>query len=423
MSASDAQPYAAFHLDFEQQQKRAKDLLKAANNGDSSALRRVQHAGFASAPYKLAQAQHCIAGELRFTNWAALKKHITQMNAARTGLGTVVDGDFRTLHIRCGHDIQHTLREAGFHGDFYAHINPYLEGPVVDAPDWLERRAHFIAEGFGFYSSMDYASALAGLQQEEQRLHDASRNYDRVMLWFEHDRYDQFALLRCLAFFAGHGTPARLEMLRINDYPGSTRFVGLGQLPPEALRLLWAQRAAVTPAQLQFARAAWHMFRAPDPRPLAQLVHDGTPLLPDLAAALLRHLQELPSPANGLGLTQRLLLQALADHGPQRAGRLVGRVMQIYDPLPGLGDISHDQILRALAAVEKPLVQRCGANTPQQWHLDKIELTAAGREVLGGRRYWLDRVQQVERWVGGVRIATGQRNWHWDDSGKAVILM
>ncbi|MGV3590555.1 MAG: DUF1835 domain-containing protein [Gammaproteobacteria bacterium] len=422
MSAPDAQPYAAFRLNFEQQQKRAKDLLKAANDGDVSALRRLQHAGFASAPYKLAQAQHCIARELRFTNWGALKRHIARMDATRAGLGTILDGDCRTLHIRCGHDIQQTLRDAGFRGDFYAHINPYLEGPVVDAPDWLERRAQFIAEGFGFYSSMDYASALAGLQQEEKRLHDASRSYDRAMLWFEHDRYDQFVLLRCLAFFAEHGPPARLEMLRINDYPGSTRFVGLGQLPPEALQLLWAQRAEVTPAQLQFAREAWHMFRAPDPRPLAQLMRNGTPLLPDLAGALHRHLQELPSPANGLGLTQCLLLQALADHGPQRAGRLVGRLMHTCDPLPGLGDISHDQVLRALAAVAEPLVQRSGANAPQQWHLDEIELTAAGREVLDGRRNWLD-VVQVERWVGGVRIAAGQHNWHWDDSEKAVILI
>ena len=350
MSASGAQPYAAFRLNFEQQQKRAKELLKAANAGDPAILQRMQIAGFAQGPYKLAQAQHCLAKELRFANWAALKRHIAEMDAARAALGTVLDGDCRTLHIRCGHDIQHALRQAGFKGEFHAHINPYLEGPVTDTPDWLERRARFIADGFGQYSGMDYAAALRELKEEEKMLQDA-RNYERVMLWFEHDRYDQFVLLRCLAFFAEHGAPRRLEHLRINDYPGSTRFVGLGQLPPEALQLLWGQRGAVSNAQLEFSRKAWAMFRAPDPRPLAQLARDGTPPLPDLAAALRRHLQELPDARTGLGLTETLLLRALADHGLQRAGRLVGRVMQAYDPLPGLGDLGYDQTLRALAAV------------------------------------------------------------------------
>ena len=34
------------------------------------------------------------------------------------------------------------------------------------------------------------------------------------------------------------------------NFPGGMRFVGLGQLPPEALRLLWEQRSLATPAQL-----------------------------------------------------------------------------------------------------------------------------------------------------------------------------
>lgn len=422
MPADIAQPYAAFRLNFEQQQKRAKELLKAANAGDATALLRLKNTGFTTAPFKLAHAQHCIAKELRFKNWAELKQHVTRMDTARAGLGTILDSDCRTLHIRCGHDIQHTLRDAGFHGAFHPHLNPYLEGPVVDAPDWLERRARFIAEGFGFYSGMDYASALAGLQQEEQQLSDAQRDYDRVMLWFEHDRYDQFVQLRCLAAFAEHGAPRILEQLHVNDFPGSTRFVGLGQLPPEALQLLWSQRKAVTQAQLRFACDTWQKFRADDPRPLAQLARDGTPLLPDLAFALQRHLQELPSVTNGLGLTQQLLLQALADHGPQRVGRLVGLVMHTYDPLPGLGDISHDQILRTLAAVDEPLVHRTNTTTHEQWHLDEIRLTDAGGEVLEGARNWLE-FGPPERWIGGVRIGTSRAHWHWGNQRGEPLLL
>lgn len=64
----------------------------------------------------------------------------------------VLDGDRRTMHIRCGHDIQNTLREAGFLGYFNLHINPYCQGPVPNVPDFLELRARYIVESAVLYS-------------------------------------------------------------------------------------------------------------------------------------------------------------------------------------------------------------------------------------------------------------------------------
>jgi hypothetical protein len=214
MTPRDPQPYAAFRLNLEQQHKRAKDLLKAAKAGEPAALRRFHTAGF-SVPgvRKLAEAQHCIARELRFANWAALKRHVAAMERAHGALGNrALDGDCRTMHIRCGNDIERTLAQAGLHGDFNLHINPYPQGPVTDAPDWLAGRARFIAESLGPYQNLDYATVLEHMRDEELRL-AAARDYARVVLWLEHDRYDQFVLLRCLAAFAEHGAPPHLELV------------------------------------------------------------------------------------------------------------------------------------------------------------------------------------------------------------------
>jgi hypothetical protein len=421
MTDRNAQPYAAFRLNLEQQQKRAKNLLKAAKAGEPEALGRLHGAGFTTTgALKLAQAQHCLARELRFANWAALKRHIGDMERARGTLGAkVLDDDCRTMHIRCGHDIERELRDAGLHGDFNTHLNPYLQGPVTDTPDWLERRARFIAGTIGRYQQLDYATVLAGARDEERRLAEASADYARVVLWLEHDRYDQFVLLRCLAWFAEHGAPPRLELIGPNDFPGATRFVGLGQLPPEALRLLWDRRKPVGEKQLAFGLSVWKAFRAADPRALAELVRDGTPPLPELAGALHRHLQELPSLGVGLGLTHRLLLRALAEHGVQRAGRLVGLVMHGRDPLPGLGDIGYDLALRELGTLPEPLVLRSGGHAPEAWHLDEVEITDLGVAVLKGKRDGLA-LPLPERWVGGVRIAPGQRNWRWDERTRGV---
>ena len=423
MTDRNAEPYAAFRLNLEQQHKRAKDLLKAAKAGDADALRRLRAAGFADpAALKLAQSQHCIARELRFTNWAELKRHIGDMERSRRALDAqVIDDDCRTMHIRCGHDFLRELREAGLQGEFNAHINPYLQGPVTDTPDWLERRARFIADTFSLYEPLAYATALEDARAEERRLAAASRDYDRVVLWLEHDRFDQFVLLRCLAWFAEHGAPPRLELVGPSDFPGATRFVGLGQLPPEALRLLWERRQPIDAEQLAFGRRAWAAFRAPDPRPLAALARAGTPLLPALAGSLHRHLQELPSVENGLGLTHHLLLHALGEGDAQRVGRLVGLVMHDCDPLPGLGDIGYDLALRELAAPPDPLLLRSGGHAPAVWHLDEVAITELGRAVLEGRHDALA-LPLPERWVGGVCIATGQRNWRWDESTRGVEL-
>lgn len=421
MNRQDARPYAAFRLNLEQQHKRAKDLLKAAKSGEPDALRRLQAVGFTPEAPKLAAAQHCIARELRFTNWAALKQHVAEMERARGALDEdALDGDCRTMHIRCGNDIERTLREAGLHGDFNLHINPYLQGPVTDTADWLERRAKFIAESVGPYQELAYATVLARAQDEERRLLEA-RDYDRVVLWLEHDRYDQFVLLRCLSAFAAHGAPPRLELVGPNDFPGAARFVGLGQLPPEALRLLWGRRVPIQPEQIAFGAQAWRWFRAADPRALAALARAGTPALPDLGPALVRHLQELPSVDDGLGLTQRLLLQPLAQTSPQRAGRLVGFVMHQRDPLPGLGDIGYDLVLRELAALPEPLVVRSGGNARRAWHADDVAITEVGKEVLAGSRDALT-LPLPDRWVGGVRVAPKQSNWHWNELARDVEL-
>jgi hypothetical protein len=422
MTDANADPYSAFRLNLEQQHKRAKDLLRAAKAGDPDALARMRAAGFAAPDTpKLAQAQHCIARELRFANWAALKRHIGEMERARRAPTPTLDGDCRTMHIRCGHDFLRQLREAGLHGDFNAHLNPYLQGPVTDTPDWLERRAKFIADSFGPYDPRDYAQVLEGARDEERRLAAASRDYARVVLWLEHDRYDQFVLVRCLAWFAEHGAPPRLELVGPNDFPGATRFVGIGQLPSEALRLLWERREPIRAEQLEVGRRLWKEFRSADPRALAAHARDGVPQLPALAGALHRHLQELPSVHEGLGLTHRLLLEALADGATQRVGRLVGLVMHDREPLPGLGDLGYDLALRDLAALSEPLVQRSGGNARSAWHLDEVAITDAGFAVLDGKRDALD-LAWPERWVGGIRIAPDQRNWRWDERTRAVEL-
>jgi hypothetical protein len=421
-------PY--FRLNFEQQGKRAKDLLKAARDGDPQALAR-----FTSQPPKLAEAQFLIARELRFENWAAMKQHIATMARERAAFerdagepvaaaAAAPDAELRTLHVRCGSDIRVPLQTAGFRGDFHEHSYPYLAGPVREGPDCLAQRARFLVESYADDRDppLQFGAVLAGLERDEQRLHE-SASYERVVIWSEADCYDQLVQLRLLGHYAAHPRPPRLELINVGAWPGAVRFIGLGQLPPEALRLLWRERRPVTVAQLSLGLAGWKALASEDPRALAALMRTGTPDLPLLAPALHRHLQELPAVGNGLGLTQQMALDLLAT-APRSLFRMLGHMNYFIDPLPGQGDTTARDRVLPMGELATPLftrqpgVDQDGSARPP-W-TDVLTITAAGRAVQCAELDYLS-LHPPPRWVGGVHSGAGGRDWRWDEDRREVL--
>jgi hypothetical protein len=313
-----------------------------------------------------------------------------------------MDSDIPTLHIRCGSDIRENLRAAGFAGDFLEYSDPICQGPVPDTSDLLEHRARFLADAFGAPMGFTAAQSLARLQDDEQRL-DAARERERAVLWFEHDSHDQLILARVLARFADGPLPGRFELICIDRHPSVERFLGLGQLGPEALASLWPGRTAVTRAQLDLGRAIWAALRRADPRELQAIAATGTPALPLAAPALWRHLQELPGAGDGLSLSQRLILRILAD-GPLTIGRLFAPLQRL-EPLPFLGDLGFLHIVEQMAPTG---VLSIGAGEKPFPRMASI--TVIGRDVLAGRTDFLS-LHPAERWVGGVRIEASRPAW------------
>lgn len=422
--------YPQFRLNFEQQGKRAKELLKAARAGEPAAVARFK------SPPKLAEAQYLIARELRFDHWTALKRHIAAMTRAHEAAraqaalpldaSSLIDGEMPTLHVRCGSDLEAPLQDAGFRGDFYEHNYPYLIGPVHEGPGCLDERAHFLVDSYADSRDppLQYEPVLRGLERDEQRLHD-SADYDRVVIWSEFDCYDQLVLVRLLGHYATHRRPPRLELINIAEFPGAVRFIGLGQLPPEALRMLWTTRKLATPATLKLGLDAWCALVNPNPRSLAAIMRSGTPGLPLLAKALHRHLRELPSSWNGLSFTEEMALQLLAKDEISLE-RIYGRLTYELDPLPGQGDLQlRDRVLNmegASARVyeRRPAVGRNSQARPP-W-TDVLTITELGRAVLKGDVDFLS-LRAPTRWVGGVQIERGMPDWRWNEQMKDAVCL
>ena len=418
-------PYAAFRLNLEQQRKRAKDLLRAVRAGDATARRRLADAVALPVPddatIKLADAQFVIARELGFTKWRDLRTHVMAQTAAREAIaqrGPAIDADMPTLHIRCGSDIKRELEAARFNGDFLEVWDPFPVGPVTNAPDWIAQRARFHADS-GTVTDLDYDLFLAELTAADRRLAASAERYERVVIWSEHDSHDQLSLIRCLAHYARTRPPHVLELISVNHFPGSRRFIGLGQLPPEAMWLLWNRRDVIDAERLSLGAAAWATLTSDDPRALAAIVRTQTPALPHLGPALHRHLRELPASANGLSLTQSLLLQILSRE-PATIGDMWRISQAELEPLPFLGDTMFLHILDEMGRAE-PAVYERSVLDPERPFSDRLAITQTGREVLRGETDWLSLHPPV-RWVGGVRIDPSAPNWRWDEATEGVRM-
>ena len=308
----------------------------------------------------------------------------------------------RVVHVRCGSDIRAKLQQAGLDGRFVEFSDPVCDGPVpaLDRAAYIDTRTGHLAPAYGLAPNL----VRRKLEDEYQAIDDISQD-EHVVIWCEHDPYDQLALARLLAAFAGREQVPRLELIAINRFPGIEPFFGLGQLSPEHLRRLWReQRRPVTPAMLERGRKVDAALCSPAADALQREADTNTPELPLMAPALRRYLRELPDAATGLGLTRQLTLELLAMHGPMTAGRLFKRLHDEAEPMPFLGDLMYWPVLHELAAASCPLIDVADRAAP--WPQRAVAITETGRAVLAGKRSYGE-LCTVVRHVGGVRIEPG----------------
>jgi hypothetical protein len=326
------------------------------------------------------------------------------------------------LHVTNGESAGNTLRQTSLGGAVLSWQDVLHEGPVPAGarPELLRTRAAFLS-GCGWGSTQAIVSAL---QRRDRTLLGALRDRRHVVLWFEHDLYDQLQLLDVLALAsAADGTP---ELIVVGSFPGKPSFRGLGELTAAQLETLWPSRVAATPGMLAAAAAAWDTLRQPELSALAALATAGGPELPFVGAALRRLLEELPAPKDGLSGTERRALQVVAAGAVTPPAAF--RAAQDLEAAPFLGDAWFYRTLTSLGRGRARLIEtQDGEQLPAAPPLSdtrafttmSLRLTPAGERVL---QHKADRVQLlgVDRWIGGSHITPGAA-WRWDPGTHGLI--
>ncbi len=277
------------------------------------------------------------------------------------------------------------------------------EGPVPEVTDAELRRVR--AEFLGIPTA---------LFEERDRQLEEHRHGDYV-LWFEADLYDQLQIVQILGRLHELGVPAaRITLICVGEHLGIAHFGGLGELSADQLgRLPAAAATALTDAGLEHATRAWAALRAPDPSGLAGVVATPSDELRFVAEAFDRLSREYPSTRDGLSLSERRLLAAIAD-GAETGGAAFVRAAA-REARPFLGDTWAFDRLTVLATAATPLLEAAapvGREGP-------VHLTRAGREVLAGREDHIA-LNGIDRWIGGVHLTGATAAWRWDEGTESI---
>jgi hypothetical protein len=307
------------------------------------------------------------------------------------------------LNITNGDSAVHVMRTAGIEGDYLPWRDLLHEGPVpagLTLEELSNVRAKFIADcGWG-----DFNEIMPMFRERDGALRDF-REHERTLLWFEHDLYDQTQLLQLLAWFAGQDlSGADLRLICTDHY--------LGELSPHQLASLAGREQPVTEAMLDLARRGWEAFTSADPTDIERLIGEDTGALPFLAGALVRHLEQFPSVANGLCRTELQILDAV-NSGAGTFGRVFAATQRMEERV-FMGDTALWRYIEGLADGARPLLT-LGERSGEAFSRT-VAPTPVAAEVLAGAADWIA-LNGIDRWLGGTHLRAGFVH-RWDVAAR-----
>jgi hypothetical protein len=330
------------------------------------------------------------------------------------------------LHVTNGSIAVSRLHDLGVPGTIIPWDDVLHEGPVpagVSDADLRHIRAEFLSS-----SPDDAADIERSLADRDARL-EAGAAEDEVVLWFEHDLYDQLHVLQVLAQLSclGPTRTARVSAVLADDY--------LTAQSDAQLQAWFDGRPMVSDGQWQAASEAWRAFRSPDPSSLSAPAHPGA--WPSLRAALHRHLQQFPSVRTGLSRTEDQTLQALAD-GPLTLRAAFRASNHEVEEAIFMGDLGWWHHIRPLLTSPQPLLSVVGERPPDVHHPDwwrddeaapLLTLTETGAHVVAGEADHIA-LNGINRWLGGVHLvahgpgdgrSAGTPFWRWDEAAARLV--
>ncbi|MDF1643577.1 MAG: hypothetical protein P1U80_05275 [Pseudomonadales bacterium] len=307
------------------------------------------------------------------------------------------------LNITNGDSAVEIMKKAGIPGKFLPWKDVLHDGPVpkgLGLEELSKIRAEFIiGRGWG-----EPENIRRDFIERDDTL-KSFREYEKVILWFEHDLYDQLQILQILDWFHDKDkNGVELSIICRDKY--------LGMLSPGEMKNLLIFEEPITEKHLVLSSKAWSAFRENSPKEWCQLLDKDISVLPYLKGAVTRMLEEYPNSDNGLSRTEQQALKIISK-GESLAGKVFG-LSQKSEERMFLGDSSFWVLLQEfIDSSPELLTLREGTKLAYPTARDQeLTITPVGLDVLYGKRHWLD-IKDYDRWIGGVHLEHGSV-WCWE---------
>ncbi|MNQ94526.1 hypothetical protein D3C85_1100470 [compost metagenome] len=322
----------------------------------------------------------------------------------------------KTLHIVNGDAFGDKLRASGIDGEILVWRESLYEGPIgmhMSDSVLLAKRASYMQQKYGIPEDTFRDQTLA----QETKLDTLSNDVGEVVLWFEHDLYDQLMLSYLLSRIAEQSHCAfQLSLVCIDHYPGVDPFYGLGQLTVDQILPLHGTWLPVTDKQLRLACKVWKAYAASEPLSMAALLEGDLSALPFLKKALAAHTARFPSLHNGLSAIQQLTLELLVDDDVS--------VLSLFQKVTeqashyGLGDLQFWGILDGLWHGRNPLIEvfggdrlpKYGETWPPLFENYRVKITELGKLILACEQDHI-LLNGIDEWIGGVHLSGSKDIW------------
>ena len=337
----------------------------------------------------------------------------------------------KILHIVNDNLTAQALAHAELAGEILPWQDTLYEGPVIRFEDLdslaIERAKYFAARDYGDYKTIEQAYLSRNAVIKDYR------NYQHIILWFDHDLYGQLQLTQLIEWLGRQDT-GRIEISQIDL--GLVKQKGIhrrriSQLLPTEIQILFQSVIEVTLQQTEICRQAWYAFTNGNPEHIVQFNPPDLSTMPYLKDVFIRLAREFPFKTTGFSQTEYLIVDAVKHKNFTEDD--IFAYVQSKEPVAFMSRTVFQHILQHLMDVQYPVLKKQVIEQEVVLEVDgttnissetkiikdsKIHTTNYTNQVLNK---WVDWIQMngINRWIGGVHLHDGNL-WRYDPISRKL---
>lgn len=289
------------------------------------------------------------------------------------------------LHITNGDVLTEKLRTLKLQGDIITWREMLCEGKTetnVGSESFWKTRFEFLNKNYKISKSWFIDKTL-----KEYRTLCNHKQEDHIVLWFEHDLFDQINMLAVISWLKTHRPYAQISLVSGDKEVKTDNLLGLGSLHDDQLRKLFNNRTLLTQDDVEYADYVWQLYCSDNPIRLENLKDFDSFQFAHLSGAIEAHLLRFPTIKNGLNAVENNILKLAVDTKPKTKLALLNTVLN-NQGVYGFGDTQYERVITKL----KPLFS----------NFNPVRLSKKGKEILEGKTSYYSCIQENDAYLGGA---------------------